>query len=115
ALAFKTALCLVPLCAVAFTMLKAAGKIDERGAFLEFFAPNLFPAEEARQSVQEALVNFSDNIESGVLGPGGLAILIIVVFLLFHDIEAFWGRIWSAARRRSLFRSFAVFYLLATL
>ncbi len=115
ALAYKTALCLVPLCAVAFTLLKAAGKLDEQRAFLEFFAPNLFPAAEARAAVENAILSFSDNIESGVLGPGGLSVLIIVVFLLFYDIQGFFNRVWSGARKRSLFRSFAVFYLLATL
>ncbi|MSP60548.1 MAG: YihY family inner membrane protein [Myxococcales bacterium] len=115
ALAFKTALGLVPLCAVGFTLLKAAGKLDERGAFLEFFAANLFPSEEAGGSVQQAIISFADNLDSGVLGPGGLAILIVVVFLLFRDIESFWNRVWSAASRRSVVRSFTVFYMLATL
>jgi membrane protein len=115
ALAFKTALSLVPLMAVASTLLKAAGKLDERGAILEFFAPNLFPAEEAREAVEQAILAFADNIASGVLGPLGLTVLIVVVFSLFHDIEVFWNRVWSAAKRRALLRSFAVFYLLATM
>src|SRR5262245_41864725 len=55
ALAYKTALCLVPFCAVAFTLLKAAGKLDERGAFVEFFSKNLFPAEDQANSVTEAI------------------------------------------------------------
>jgi membrane protein len=115
ALAFKTSLCLVPLCAVAFALLKAANKLDERSALLEFFASNLFPAEEARATVMQPLLTFADNIESGVMGPGGLAVLIVLTFLLFRDIQTFFGRVWAAQGKRSLFRSFAIFYMLATL
>ena len=48
ALAFKTALGMVPFIAVAFTLLKALGKLDERNAFIEFFADLLFPSSDAR-------------------------------------------------------------------
>ncbi len=115
ALAYKTALSLVPLCVIAFSLLRAAGELSERSALFEFFATHLFPAKEARLAVQEALISFVDRAERGNFGSVGLAALLLIVFLVYHDIEMFWNRIWSAARRRSLVSSFAVFYLLATL
>lgn len=114
ALAFKTSLGLVPTFAVAFTLLRAAGMLDERSALLEFFASTLFPTDQVHE-VQASLVEFADKIGSGVLGPTGLVLLIAVVYLLFHDIESFWARVWAAPSRRSLVRNFAVFYMLATL
>ena len=32
----------------------------------------------------------------------GLIVLLVVVYLLFYDIEAFWNRAWSSPRSRSL-------------
>lgn len=114
-LAFKTVLGLVPLFAVAFALLKAVGALDARGALVEFFAAYLFPASDERLAVGTAVVTFADNIASGVLGSTGLIVLILVVYLLFHDIEAFWNRIWSSPRSRSTFSKFFVFYTFATL
>ena len=114
-LAYKTALGIVPFSAVAFTLLRTTGMLDERSAFVEFFASSLFPAADAREAVGETVLRFADNMAAGAMGPLGLGVLITVVFLLFYDIEAFWNRVWSAPRGRPLLSKFFVFYTLATL
>jgi len=49
------------------------------------------------------------------VGGVGLVVLIVVVFLLWHAIEGFFNRVWSAPKARSLLSKFFVFYTLMTL
>lgn len=114
-LAYKSMLGLVPLAAFSFTLLRSMGTLGARSALIEFFAGNLFPAQEEREAVSTALLQFADRLAEDAIGPIGLGVLIIIVFLLFLEIESFWNGIWSSPRPRSLVSKFFVFYALATL
>lgn len=114
-LAYKSMLGLVPLAAFSFTLLRSMGTLGARSALIEFFAGNLFPAQEEREAVSTALLQFADRLAEDAIGPIGLGALIIIVFFLFLEIESFWNGIWSTPRPRSLVSKFFVFYALATL
>lgn len=113
ALAFESALGLVPLFAVAFALLKATGALDARSALLEFIAGQVFPS--SGNEVMTYLVGFADKVDIRALGAGGLCATLLVVYWLLHSIEDVWNQIWRVPRQRSIMSKFLVFYTLATL
>ncbi len=113
ALAFESALGLVPLFAVAFALLKATGALDARSALLEFIAGQLFPS--SGNEVLTYLVRFADKVDIRALGAGGLCATLLVVYWLLHSIEDAWNQIWRVPRQRSVLGKFVVFYTLSTL
>ncbi|HEY3359156.1 MAG TPA: YihY family inner membrane protein [Polyangia bacterium] len=113
ALSFETALSLVPSLAVAFALLKATGALEARSALVEFISTNLFPVFGERISV--FLVQFSDNINAGVLGGLGTGFTLGIAYFVFHELEHTLNDIWRVTARRSLVNKFVIFYTLITL
>jgi membrane protein len=113
ALSFETALSLVPSIAVAFALLKATGFLEARSALVEFLSSSLFPVYGERFS--QVLVQFSDNINAGVLGAAGSAFTFAIAYFVFHELEHIFNDIWRVTQRRPLVGKFVIFYTLITL
>src|SRR5437763_13128084 len=69
ALAFQTALSLVPVLAIAFKVLSFVGQTGEESGFADFLSEHIFPNME---DVTEKLQEFSTKISVGALGGAGL-------------------------------------------
>jgi membrane protein len=113
ALAFETALSMVPCLAVAFSLLKATGALEARSALVEFLSRNMFPVYGER--IGQFLIQFSDNINAGVLGVVGTGTTFLIAYFVFHELEHIFNDIWRVTQRRSLLNKFVVFYTLITL
>ena len=84
-LVYTTLLSLVPLLALSFSVLKGFGVHNQMQPFLlRLFAPLGAKAEELTSQV----LGFVDNMQVGVLGFAGLAILLYTVVSLMEKIEA---------------------------
>lgn len=115
-LAYQTALALVPLLAVAFALLKAAGQLEVSSGLLSFLGQQILPSsEEARGEIIHRLADFTSNIAAGALGSFGLAATIVTGFFLFLSVEDIWNRIWASPRKRTYFNKFLLFYATITL
>jgi membrane protein len=113
ALSFELALSLVPSLAVGLALLKATGALEARSALVEFLSSSLFPVFGEKISV--FLVQFSDNINAGVLGGVGTAFTFVIAYFVFHEAEHTFNDIWRVTARRSLINKFVIFYTLITL
>lgn len=103
-LVYTTLLSLVPLLAITFSMLKAFGIHDVmRPALMRFLAPLGAQADQ----IADMVIGFVDNIQVGVLGVVGLALLIYAVISLIQKVEAACNYIWQVARPRSMSRRFS--------
>ena len=93
ALSYWALLSLVPLLAVAFSVLKAFGVED----LLEPFLAEAFePLGAARTEIIQRIVGFVKNTEVGVLGAVGVAGLFYTVISLIGSIEEALNQIWRA-------------------
>lgn len=103
-LVYTTLLSLVPLLALAFSLLKGFG-VDNvlRPVLTRFLAP-LGPG--AGQLVEQ-IVGFVENIRVGVLGALGLGLLLYSVISLIQKVESGCNFIWQVRRPRSLGRRFS--------
>jgi membrane protein len=113
ALSFESALSLVPCLAVGLSLLKATGALEARSALIEFLSATLFPVFGEKISV--FLVQFSDNINAGVLGGLGTGFTFLIAYYVFHELEHTFNDIWRVTARRSLINKFVIFYTLITL
>src|SRR6185295_11849602 len=77
ALAFQTALSLVPVTAIAFTILRAVGSLDAESQLSAFIAERIFPQME---DVTVRLQEFSRKISIGALGGGGLIFTLVTCY-----------------------------------
>jgi len=111
-LAFQTSLGLVPLTAVGFALLKATGALQERSLLVEWLT-RLLPYTGGR--IVYGLLSFADNIRPGALGLPGILFTLLLLYLLFDNIEKIWNDIWRVHKRRTFFGKFPVFYTLVTL
>lgn len=114
ALAFTTALSLVPLLAVLVTGLKLTGALQAQSALVDFLARQILP-DDARGDIVKGLLEFSGHIDIKSVGLSGLAVTLLVAFLLFHGVERMFDDVWRIDRQRGLTPKFLVFYLLVTL
>ncbi len=103
-LSYTTLLSMVPLLAVAFSVLKAFGS----AAVIEpFLLSVMAPLGEAADELTEQILDFVDNIRVGVLGAVGVALLFYTVIALIQKIERVFNRIWHVHQMRTLTSRFA--------
>ena len=103
-LSYTTLLSMVPLLAVAFSVLKAFGS----SAIIEpFLLSVMAPLGEAADELTERILAFVNNIRVGVLGAVGVALLFYTVIALMQKIERVFNRIWHVHQMRTLSSRFA--------
>lgn len=102
-LVYTSLLSLVPLLALAFSLLKAFGMNNTLRPMLERF---LAPLGERGGPLVDMIVGFVDNVQVGVLGVVGLVILLYSVISLIQKIEVGCNAIWKVRSTRSLGRRF---------
>ena len=102
-LVYTTLLSLVPLLALAFSMLKAFGVNDAlRPVLHRFLAPLGAQADE----IIEKVVGFVENVQVGLLGAIGVVMLMYSVISLIQKVENGCNYIWQVRKPRSLGRRF---------
>ena len=110
-LVYNTLLSLVPLLAVSFSVLKAFGVHNQVKPLIYKF---LLPLGDKGVEIGDKIMGFVENIQVGVLGIVGLALLMLTVVLLLQKIERSFNYIWRVERPRRLARRFSD-YLSVTL
>jgi len=112
ALAFQTALSLVPVTAIAFAVLRAMGSLDAESQLLAFVAEHIFPQME---DVTARISEFSTKVSIGALGGGGLLFTLVTCYSLYSYVEKIFNDIWRVGERRTLIGKFLTFYAMVTL
>ncbi|MBT6275481.1 MAG: YihY/virulence factor BrkB family protein [Chromatiales bacterium] len=103
-LVYTTLMSLVPLLAVSFSVLKAFGIHNK----LEPLLLNLLaPLGEQGIRVSDHIVGFVQNMDVGVLGSTGLAILIYTVISMVQKIDSAVNHTWRIKRGRGFFERFS--------
>jgi len=103
-LVYTTLLSLVPLLALSFSVLKAFGVYNQiRPALLGF----LEPLGEKGVEITERIIQFIENINVGVLGSVGLALLLYTAVSLVQKIEEAFNFIWHVSRARGIGERFS--------
>jgi membrane protein len=97
-LTYSTLLSLVPFLAVMFSVLKAFGV---QNALEPFLARMLQPLGADASEVTNRIISFVDNLQVGILGAAGTAMLFYTVVTLVAKIEDALNRIWRLPRSRS--------------
>lgn len=98
-LAYVTLVTIVPLLAISFSLLKGLGIHNQVEPFLESL---LRPLGDKSGEVAGNIVAFIDNINVGVLGIVGIAVLIFAVLDMMRRIEAAFNDIWRVKRERTI-------------
>jgi len=101
---YTTLLSLVPLLAVSFSVLKAFGVHNQMEPMLANFLAPLGPKGE---EITHRIIGFVENLNVGVLGSLGLAMLVYTVISLIQKMEEAFNEIWRVRRRRSFARRFS--------
>lgn len=96
-LVYTTLLSLVPLLALSFSVLKAFGVYNQIQPLL---LTVLEPLGEKGAEVTQRIIQFIENMNVGVLGSVGLALLIYTAVSLVHKIEEAFNFIWHIAQPR---------------
>ena len=112
ALAFQSALSLVPVTAIAFSILRATGSLDAQSQLTQFIAEHIFPQ---MQDVTERISDFSSKVSIGALGGVGLLFTLVTCYSLYRDVERIFNDIWRVGQRRTLIGKFLTFYAMLTL
>lgn len=112
ALAFQTALSLVPVTAIAFSILRAVGSLDAESHLLQFFSEHVFPQ---LPDVAERVQGFAGKVSIGALGGGGLIFTIVTCYSLYSSVERIFNDIWRVGQRRTVIGKFLTFYAMVTL
>ncbi|HSN69906.1 MAG TPA: YhjD/YihY/BrkB family envelope integrity protein [Steroidobacteraceae bacterium] len=100
-LVYTTLLSIVPLLALSFSVLKGLGYHRELEPVLYEF---LAPLGERSSEITTRIIEFVDNIQGGVLGSIGLAILIYTVVSMVQKIEESFNFVWRVEQPRSFGR-----------
>ena len=103
-LAYTTLLSLVPLLAVSFSVLKAFGAQNEIDPLLLEF---LQPLGEQGQMIHNRILTFVNNLQVGVLGFVGFAMLFYTAVSLLIHVERAFNTIWRVRDGRSAGRRFS--------
>ena len=103
-LVYTTLLSLVPLLALSFSVLKAFGVYNQIDMLLFGF---LAPLGERSAEVTGWIIRFIENLNVGVLGSIGLALLVYTVVSLIQKIEESFNFIWHVPQLRSFARRFS--------
>lgn len=105
-LVYTTLLALIPALAIVFSVLKGFGVDRELEVFLaDFLAPLGAQGVEIRRRILE----FVEQVNIGVLGSVGFAVLIYTGVSLLQKVEAAFNEIWQVQRQRPLARRFSDF------
>jgi len=102
ALAFTTALSLVPLLAVAFSISKGFGIQNS-----DFIHNLLMQLTAGREETVAAIVGYINNTNVGTLGAVGVGLLFVTVVSLLGSIEKSLNNIWGLKSQRTLWRKFS--------
>src|SRR5512133_2552 len=100
-LVYTTILSLVPILALAFSILKGFG-VHYR--FEPLLMEALSPLGSQAQMIAERLMDFVSKMDVGVLGAVGLALLFYTAVSVVQKIEAACNEIWHVRRERPLAR-----------
>ncbi|MGM0516782.1 MAG: YihY/virulence factor BrkB family protein [Pseudomonadota bacterium] len=103
-LSYTTLLSMVPLLAVAFSVLKAFGS---QSIIEPFLLSVMAPLGETANELTDQILDFVNNIRVGVLGAVGVALLFYTVIALMQKIERVFNRIWHVHQMRTLSSRFA--------
>lgn len=103
-LVYTTLLSLVPLLALSFSVLKAFGVHNQLEPTLHRF---LVPLGAKGDELTQRIIQFIDNMNVGVLGSLGLALLLYTAVSLVHKIEESFNHIWHVTQSRSLAQRFS--------
>lgn len=98
-LVYTTLLSLVPLLALAFSVLKALGVHNSVEPLL---VELLRPLGGQAQTISENIIGFVENMRVGVLGSLGVALLIYTVLSMIQKVEEAFNYIWRIDRPRPL-------------
>lgn len=98
-LVYTTLLSLVPMLALAFSVLKALGVHNSlEPVLLEL----LRPLGEQSEKVTQSVIGFVENIQVGVLGSLGVALLFYAAVSMIQKVEASFNYIWRIEQARPL-------------
>jgi len=103
-LVYTTLLSLVPLLALSFSVLKAFGVYNQVEPMLLNF---LEPLGEKGNEITARIMQFIANMNVGVLGSVGLALLLYTAVSLMQKIEESFNFIWHVSQLRSLGERFS--------
>jgi membrane protein len=103
-LVYTTLLSVVPLLALSFSVLKAFGVHNQVEPMLRKF---LAPLGDQGQEVSHQIIQFIQNMNVGVLGSVGLALLLYTSVSLIQKIEESFNHIWHISQARSLAERFS--------
>lgn len=103
-LVYTTLLSLVPLLALSFSVLKAFGVHNQIQPLLQRV---LAPLGADSGEVTDRIIGFIGNMNVGVLGSVGLALLIYTALSLIEKVEESFNYIWHVARSRSFGERFS--------
>jgi membrane protein len=103
-LVYTTLLSLVPLLALAFSVLKGLGVHNQIAPLLR---RALAPLGATSTELVSRVVGFVDNVHVGVLGAAGLGFLLYTSVSVGRKVEEACNEIWHVAKPRSLGRSVA--------
>jgi membrane protein len=104
-LVYSTLLSIVPVLAISFSVLKAFGVHNE--VVEPFLTKFLAPLGSKGEEITIQIIGFVENMNVGVLGSLGLAMLIYTVVSVIQKIEASFNFIWRIKKARSLARRFS--------
>jgi membrane protein len=104
ALVYRTLLSIVPLLAVAFSLLKAFGA---QYRIETVVARMLAPLGAGGAEITTHVVSFVDNLKVSVLGAIGFVALFYTVLSVIERVESALNNIWHVRRPRSLARKFS--------
>lgn len=103
-LVYTTLLSIVPLLAISFSVLKAFGAYNQIRPMLLGF---LEPLGEKGIEITARIMEFIENINVGVLGFVGLALLLYTAVSLVQKVEEAFNFIWHVNRARSIGERFS--------
>jgi membrane protein len=112
ALAFQSALSLVPVTAIVFSLLRAFGSMESESRLSTFVSEHVFPQ---MPGVTENIIEFSGKVSIGALGGGGLLFTLVTCYSLYSYVEKIFNDIWRVGERRTLIGKFLTFYAMVTL
>ena len=112
ALAFQTALSLVPVTAIVFSILRGVGSLDAESRLSTFVAEHVFPQ---LPDITDKILEFSGKVSIGALGGGGLLFTLVTCYSLYSYVEKIFNDIWRVGERRTLIGKFLTFYAMVTL
>lgn len=105
-LVYTTLLALIPALAIVFSVLKGFGVDKELQVFLTDF---LAPLGDQGVEIRETILKFVAQVNIGLLGSVGIAVLIYTGVSLLQKVEAALNEIWQVRRLRPLARRFSDF------